>query len=118
MQTIQVTTPLLSMIVFLPLAGALLLMAFPREEKGLLRHTTMAFMGLTFLVSLGLLGYNATYVNTGAPWLGEAFPTMQFVERYPWIPDLGASYLVGVDGISLWSVLLTALLGPLAVLGS
>ena len=106
------------MIVFLPLLGALLLMAFPREEKGLLRHTTMAFMTLTFFISLGLLGYDGSYFNIDAPFVGEAFPTMQFVERYGWIQSLGASYLVGVDGISLWLVMLTTFLGPLVVLST
>ncbi|MEO1268874.1 MAG: NADH-quinone oxidoreductase subunit M, partial [Myxococcota bacterium] len=93
--------PILSMIVFLPLLGAVLLMAFPPQEKGLLRHTTMVFMTATFLISLGLLQYTGEY-NPAQPFVGTAFPTMAFVERYGWIDALGASYLVGVDGISLW----------------
>ena len=43
---------------------------------------------------------------------------MQFVENVPWIPTLGANYHVGIDGISLLLVMLTTLLGPLAVLSS
>ena len=43
---------------------------------------------------------------------------MQFVEKVPWIQTLGADYHVGIDGISLLLVLLTTLLGPLAILSS
>jgi len=60
---------------------------------------------LTFIVSLRLL------LNF-AP--GEAGP--QFVERYWWVPQWGIQYFLAVDGISLWLVLLTTLLSPIAIL--
>ena len=92
---------LLSTIVFLPLVGAALVLGVPgdRARKGVALGTTV----LTFLVSLLLL------VN----W--QDTPEMQFVERIAWLPDLGVDYYLGVDGISLWLVLLTTFLMPIAV---
>src|SRR6185295_18636684 len=48
----------------------------------------------------------------------RGIPEMQFVERRPWIPAWGISYHLGVDGLSLWLVLLTTFLTPLCLLGS
>ncbi len=61
----------------------------------------------TFIVSLALL---VNWQN------GE--PGMQFVERLPWIPQFNIQYLLGIDGISLWLVLLTTFMGPLVILFS
>ncbi len=92
---------LLSTIVFLPLVGALLVLIAPgdRAKKGVALAATL----VTFLVSLLLL------VN----W--QDVPDMQFVERAAWLPDLGVNYALGVDGISLWLVLLTTFIMPIAV---
>src|SRR6185369_4859344 len=43
---------------------------------------------------------------------------LQLVEKIPWLPTLGVNYFVGVDGLSLWLVLLTTFLTPLTILGS
>src|SRR5205807_10416448 len=43
---------------------------------------------------------------------------MQFVEKYPWIPSLGVNYFVGVDGLGLLMVMLTAIITPMAMLAS
>ena len=97
--------PLLSVIVFLPLAGAIILLGLPRQRPAAARGGALVVMLLTFVVSLGLfLGFDA------------AVPDMQFRERVPWITSLGISYHLGVDGISLPLVLLTTLLSPLALL--
>jgi NADH-quinone oxidoreductase subunit M len=115
---VSVSFPLLTLIVALPLLGALALLFFPGEEKGLIRNVALLCTGVTFAVSLGLLSY------TGAPdpgrygALSEVFPTMEFVEDYAWIEALGARYLVGLDGISLWLVLLTTFLGPIVILST
>jgi len=98
------TLPLLSLILWLPLAGALLLLVIfdERNIKGIALAVTL----LDFLLSLGLL---VGWVNDGS---------MQFVENVAWLPALNIRYHLGVDGISLFLVLLTTFLGPIVVLFS
>jgi NADH-quinone oxidoreductase subunit M len=92
---------LLSIITFLPLVGAVLVLFAPGDnvKKGLALLTTL----LTFVASLFLL----------PGWQNVA--AMQFVEELPWFPPLSIRYALGVDGISLFLVLLTTLLMPIAV---
>src|SRR5262245_3018022 len=103
----QLEFPLLSLILWLPALGALVLLLLPRENESLHRQTTLAFATLTFALSCIL------------PFAFEYTPTqMQFVDQLPWIPSWGISYLVGIDGVSLWLVLLTTLLSPIVVLST
>ncbi|MFP7753722.1 complex I subunit 4 family protein [Thermodesulfobacteriota bacterium B35] len=97
--------PLLSLIVFLPIFGALLLPLARNGEQG--RWLALVVLVLTFLLSLPLYGA-----------FRPGLPGFQFVEHHLWIRRLGLSYLLGVDGISLPLVLLTTLLGPVTVLCS
>lgn len=98
--------PILSVIVFLPLLGAIVLALFFRtKDEGTLKGWALAVMLVDLALALGLLLY---WQNTG---------DMQFVENTPWVAGLGINYLLGVDGISLFLVLLTALLMPVALLG-
>ncbi len=96
---------LLSLIIFLPLVGAIILLLLPNPRSQ--RVWALIVTSFTFVVSLALL---VNWQN------GEA--GMQFVERWPWIPQFNIQYLLGVDGISLWLVLLTTFLGPLVILFS
>ena len=97
--------PLLSVLIFLPLAGSVVLLASPRESFA--RMWTLAVTALTALVSIPLLvGFDP----------GSAH--YQFAEQHAWIPRLGISYVVGVDGISILLVLLTTLIMPFCVLAS
>jgi NADH-quinone oxidoreductase subunit M len=99
--------PLLTAIVALPVAGALALLGFGRGRDALVRQVALGIALVTFLLSLGLLaGFDA----------GSA--DFQFVERHEWLPDFGVSYHVGIDGISLWLVVLTTFLTPIALLCS
>ena len=99
--------PILSLITFLPLVGVLLLLCVGRERLRALRN--LAF--LTSLVTFGLsLPLPFSYDRTTA--------AVQFVERANWIPSLGATYFFGLDGISLWLVMLTTFLSPIAILCS
>jgi NADH-quinone oxidoreductase subunit M len=93
---------LLSIITFLPLLGAVLVSLAPGE--GLKKQAALAVSLLTFLFSLLL-------------WTGweNGQAGMQFVEDYAWLPEIGLRYHVGVDGISLFLVLLTTLLMPIAL---
>jgi NADH-quinone oxidoreductase subunit M len=97
--------PILSLIIVLPLAGALLLL-FLRNTAAM-QALALVVSIATFLVSLVLFVGWAT---------GE--PGMQFTEIYPWLPALGISYHIGVDGISMPLVLLTTFLMPLVLLFS
>jgi NADH-quinone oxidoreductase subunit M len=100
-------TNLLSLILFLPAAGALLLLFFPRDQETAIRWTALAVSLITFGLSLALW----FRFDPGAAGF-------QFVENYTWFSVIGANYHLGVDGVSLPMVLLTALLTPLAVLFS
>ena len=94
----------LTLTTFLPLVGALLLLMLPKEEHGLLKGAAFAVATLTFLVSLGLLGL--------AP------SGFSHVVDVPWVEPLGIRYHLGVDGISLWLVLLTTFLMPIVIVAS
>jgi NADH-quinone oxidoreductase subunit M len=98
---------LLSVILFTPLAGALLLLALPRRHGAAIRWTANVFGAGGFAVSLPLW---FRFQTQGSPW--------QFVERGEWIPSIGASYFLGVDGLSALLVLLTTLIGAIAILSS
>ena len=97
----------LSLLIFLPVLGALALLWIPRGRTQFLFQAALFFTSLTFLWSLRLLWrFN--------PAVGE----MQFVERFAWIRAYGIDYFVGVDGLSLFLVLLTTFLGPIVILAS
>jgi NADH-quinone oxidoreductase subunit M len=98
---------LLSVTTFLPLAGALLLLFLPREEERLLRAAALSVALVTFLVSLAILaGFDATQAG------------MQLEVNTAWIASLGINYHLGVDGISLFLVLLTTFLSPIVLLSA
>lgn len=97
----------LSAVLVLPFVGALAVALLPRSRDGLARWTAAAASLLTLLAAvLAALGF--------AP--GRT--AMQLVEQVPWIPALGVSYHVGVDGLGLSLVLLSALLSFVAVIAS
>jgi len=98
--------PLLSLITFLPLLGALILLLLPQQGRTLWVWALLVTLA-TFVLSLALFfGWK----------IGE--PGYQFVESRPWAPEIGLSYLLGVDGISLFLVLLTTFFGPIVILAS
>ncbi len=99
--------PLLSLVVFLPMAGAILLLFFKPRHQHAIRCFTFIVTMLDFLASLCLL-FN----------FRQGVAQMQFVEKLEWIPVIGASYHVGVDGISLLLVLLTTFTGAIVVLST
>ena len=98
--------PLLSLITFVPLVGACVVALLPAENAELSKKVALAFAVLGFVISLPLLGYDASVAG------------IQFAERYYWVPSLGISWHLGIDGISLWLVMLTTFLGPVVILGS
>jgi NADH-quinone oxidoreductase subunit M len=97
---------LASLLIGLPVLGAVVVALTRRESEALQKRVGIAVSVLAFLLSLLLLrGF-------------ESIPDMQFVERHAWIPTYGISYHLGVDGLSLWLILLTTFLTPLCLLGS
>ena len=98
--------PILSIITFIPLAGALLLIFFNKDRENLLRNIALILTVVTFIISLTL------YFN-----FDDQNPDPQFVEKSSWI-GYGIDYHVGLDGISLLLVLLTTFLMPIAILSS
>ena len=99
---------ILTIVAFWPLAGMIVLLFFNKENKTLIRTWANFVIFAGFILSLPLWF-----------WFDRnASDQMQFVENVPWIQTIGANYHVGIDGISLLLVLLTTLLGPLAVLSS
>jgi NADH-quinone oxidoreductase subunit M len=101
---------MLSLTVFLPLAGALALLLVPNRDgsrDSLVRWTALAVSLVTFAVTLALwAGFDAARAD------------FQFVERLAWIPAFGIDYYIGIDGISLLLLVLTGFLTPLALLCS
>src|SRR4029077_18890454 len=101
--------PILSSLIALPIAGAILLLFVRDDEHNekLVRNIALVVSVLVFLETLLLWSrFNAASAD------------FQFVERHAWIPAFGISYLVGVDGISLLLLVLTGFLTPLALLSS
>jgi NADH-quinone oxidoreductase subunit M len=99
--------PWLSWLVFFPLAGAVLLAFLPADADRLIRRWALTVAAAEVAFSLPLW------------WrLAPVQPGWQFAERRDWLPGLGASYHLGVDGISAMLVLLTTVLTAVAVLGA
>ena len=95
--------PYLSLIWLLPLAAVLIIMFLPKEQHDAMRWTAAVFAGLSFAIALLVFfAYDA-----GAP--GYLGTKMQFVEKINWVPQLGMSYFVGADGISLPLLVLNGL---------
>jgi NADH-quinone oxidoreductase subunit M len=90
--------PIISVIVFTPLAAGLLLLLVPNDRQGEIRVGALGAAAFTLLLSAWVyFGYD------------QAAGGYQFVERYDWLPALGVSYLVGVDGLNAPLVLLTGI---------
>src|ERR1700756_5239747 len=98
---------ILSVVLFTPLAGAILLLLIPREMELAHRIGGNMFGVLGFLVSLPLVY-----------WWRPGLEQFSFEENVSWIPTIGARYHLGIDGISLLLVMLTTLLGMIAILSS
>lgn len=99
---------ILSLITFLPLAGVLFLLFIPSGNHALLRGFTLAVTVVTFIASIPLV----TGFVTNADY--------QFILNVPWISagPFRMNYHVGIDGISLWLVMLTTFIMPIAVLST
>jgi NADH-quinone oxidoreductase subunit M len=104
--------PILSIITFLPLAGALVIALIPRGNLGAIRGTALLFSLAAWVVSLLLLVGYLPGRETGAGM------TFQYVEQLDWIPLFGIQYKLGVDGLSVAMVVLTTTLTWISILAS
>ena len=102
--------PILSLVTFLPLVGALFIMTIRGEEEVVARNTRYVALWTsitTFVLSIFLwINFDTTTAD------------FQFVHRLEWMPAFNIAYHMGLDGISLLFVLLTTLLTPICILAS
>ncbi len=98
---------MLSAIIFAPLLGAVLLLCVPGDNVAALRRAALLFSGIPFALACLLLG-EFRVDDAG----------FQFAAEVPWIPQWGIAYAVGVDGVSLFLLLLATFLTPVVVLWS
>src|SRR5437879_6562815 len=105
---------ILSIILFTPLVGAMLLLFVPKENKDAIRWIANIFALTGFLISLPLVPRFWELVKSGDP------AQFKFVEGTAnnWIPTIGAGYVLGIDGISFLLIMLTTLLGWISILSS
>src|SRR5688572_21292907 len=102
-----ITSNILTILTFLPAVGALLILFYNRDHVRSIRGFALIITILTFVSSLHLIAH-----------FDSTNPDFQFGLKIPWIPSFGIDYSMGVDGISLFLVLLTTVLSPLAILAS
>ncbi len=99
--------PVLTLITILPLVGAVMVALLPKGEDGVVKTFAFTWSTLVFLTSLVIFaGFN------------PAVPGMQLVDNLSWIDEFGIRFSLGIDGISLWLVILTTFLTPVVVLGA
>ncbi|MBN2055112.1 NADH-quinone oxidoreductase subunit M [bacterium] len=103
----QIGFPILTVITFLPVLGAIIMMFVNKANERFHMVFAILVTAVTFLVSLPIA---VSFDTTSAGF--------QFVEHAAWVPSLGISYHVGIDGISILLILLTTLLSLIAVLSS
>ncbi|MGE5893049.1 MAG: NADH-quinone oxidoreductase subunit M [bacterium] len=101
----EIAYPILSTLIFLPVAGGLALLLLNRKHETLIKWAALIFSVLTFAVSIPLFTR-----------FDKSTHLMQFTERHAWIPAWDINYFIGIDGISVLFVLLSALVTILCVL--
>lgn len=105
---------ILPLLIILPLVGALILSFLPRDDHDDIRGASMVASIVTFIVSVVMFFKFQTVPTAEVPEV----PTVQFLTSYEWMPAMGASIKLGIDGLSLLLILLTTFLMPITILGS
>ena len=100
-------TGLLSIVLWLPTLGALALLLVPRERIAAQRWLALIAALATFVASIPLYVFFVSGV-----------PGFQFVDQIAWVPSWGITYAVGIDGVSLWLVLLTTFITPITLIST
>ena len=105
--------PFLTIIVLSPIIMAAVILLLPEERKENARMLALAAAGLGLLLATFLyIDYNRTLPAAGTSWADS----LHYLEEYAWIPSIGLNYIVGVDGMSMTLVMLTAVVGVGGVL--
>ena len=99
--------PILSFLIFFPLVGAAFLLFIPATNAKAIKMVAFVASLITFIASIPLF-----------VWFEGGRAGMQFVERSAWVPSLGITYFLGVDGISVLLILLTTFLSAISILSS
>ena len=99
--------PILTSLIFIPLVGAFIILLLPRKNAGLIKSVALVSTALV----LGLASHLVCRFD-------HTTAQVQFTEKIPWIAPMNIWYFVGVDGLSLALVFLTALLGFIACIAS
>jgi NADH-quinone oxidoreductase subunit M len=102
-----ITSNILTIVTFMPAVGALLLLFYNRAHVRSIRTFALIITILTFVFSLHLVAH-----------FDSSNPDFQFGIKIPWIPAYGVDYAMGIDGISVFLIILATLLSPLAILAS
>src|SRR5689334_13734191 len=100
-------TNVLTWMIFLPVLGAIVVLCLPRNAANLIRGTATFFTIPPLIMAVWLFQHFDRTMNE-----------MQFVTKIPWIPSFNIQYFIGVDGISITMVLLTALLSFICIIAS
>ncbi len=104
----QSTFPLLSLAIWCPIAFGLLVLAFGRDDNpGLTRWLALLGSLVSFVVTLPLVMH-----------FDNSFHGMQFVEKMAWIDRFNINYFLGIDGLSLWFIPLTAFITVMVVISA
>ncbi|MBN4054843.1 NADH-quinone oxidoreductase subunit M, partial [Nitrospira defluvii] len=107
METNAYGFPILSLLAYLPLMGAMVLLFMKNDDDKAIMHTAFGISIVTLLISFLLIpGFNSSTAD------------MQFMEKHEWIPSIGVSYVVGIDGISLLLIVLTTIISSIAIVSS
>ena len=99
--------PWLTIQILVPLFGGIVVAGLGVEQRRLARGLALAFS------LVGLIGALCLWKHFHA-----ASGDLQFVEKHDWVPSLGIQYFLGVDGLGLLMVMLTAIVVPLSILAS
>jgi len=113
--------PILTLITFLPIVGMIIILFLKKEQISTIKYTTLIITGLQVVLAIFLLA-NYNYSSTGV-YEEKSF---QFIEKFRWIEISGLSwigtvkidYFLGIDGISMPMVLLTAIISFIAAISS
>ena len=98
---------LLSLMIFVPLFGMIVVLLLPRESEELIKRITLGFTLVPLVLAVVLfVSYDRSSAGT------------QYFVNVPWIDTFNINYYIGIDGLSVTLLLLTALLGPICVLAS
>ncbi|MDE2029266.1 MAG: NADH-quinone oxidoreductase subunit M [Alphaproteobacteria bacterium] len=105
--------PILSALTFLPLLGALIILLFVRDGEGNKTSEKVA-QQIALWTSLATLALSVQMLRQFDP----SNTGFQLMERFVWIPSFNIAYIKGIDGISVWFVMISTILTPICILSA